>query len=200
MDGTTQFGRIVWPLIMCLLFQLSCTKSEEEEISRDSQIIEQGRYLVTIAGCHDCHTPKLYTDKGRILDQTRLLSGHPAEAALPEFDVNRVAPDDWILFNSHMTAAVGPWGVSFAANLTPDEETGMGLWSVEAFTASMRTGLHWGVGPQILPPMYWRNFSKASEKDLRAIFAYLKSVEPVKNDVPLPLTLEELSERSGAKD
>jgi hypothetical protein len=187
-------------LNICLISLSGCTGPEEKQIASGDQIVERGRYLVAITGCHDCHTPKVYTDKGRILDETRLLSGHPAEEGLPELDTRRVVPDDWILFNSHMTAAVGPWGVSFATNLTPDNETGIGRWTVEAFTASIRTGLHWGVGPQILPPMYWRNFSKANEQDLRAIFAYLKSVEPIKNDVPLSLTWEELTERSGAED
>lgn len=187
-------------LTICLLSQLNCMGPEEKEIAKEDQQIERGRYLVTIAGCHDCHTPKLFTDEGRILDNTRLLSGHPSEASLPDLDVSRISLDDWILFNKHMTAAAGPWGVSFAVNLTPDNETGLGLWTAEAFTASMRTGLHWGVGPQILPPMFWRNWSKTSEKDLRAIFAYLKSLKPIKNEVPLPLSREALVERSGSED
>jgi hypothetical protein len=195
MDGKMKFVWIVWPLTVCVLFQLSCTKSQEQEIAGDSQIIERGRYLVTIGGCHDCHTPKVFTDKGPVLDETRLLSGHPAEAGLPELDVSRIGPDGWILFNNHLTGTVGPWGASFAVNLTPDKETGIGRWTAEAFIESMRTGLHWGAGPPILPPMPWMNWAEAEEEDLRAMFAYLQSVEPIRNEVPLPLSLEELAER-----
>jgi len=181
-------------LTSCLLLLAGCSAAAEKLAVEDNeQAIETGRYLVTLGGCHDCHSPKVFTDKGPIPDEARLLSGHPADAKLPEFDVNSVRPDGWLLFNSHLTAAVGPWGVSYAVNLTPDLETGIGRWEEEAFIQSMRTGLHWGVGPPILPPMPWVNLSEAKDKDLRAIFAYLRSVKPVRNEVPAPMSLEEMA-------
>ena len=179
-------------LALCLLLQPACSQAEEEKTSQSDLFLERGRYLVTISGCHDCHTPKVFAEKGPVLDETRLLSGHPEDASLPEVDLSSVGPDGWILFNNHLTAAIGPWGISFAANLTPDKETGMGRWTAEAFIESMRTGLHWGAGPPILPPMPWMNWVEAEEEDLRAVFAYLQTLEPISNEVPLPRSMEEL--------
>jgi hypothetical protein len=84
------------------------------------------------------------------------------------------------------TAWAGPWGVSFTANLTPDEETGIGLWSEEEFIATLRTGRHLGRGREILPPMPWPVYGQLSDEDLGAIFAYLTSLPPVHNRVPAP--------------
>jgi hypothetical protein len=89
--------------------------------------------------------------------------------------------------NPHMTEWAGPWGVSFAANLTPDEVTGIGAWTPEVFIKAMRTGKHMGSGRPILPPMPWPGIGKMSDDDLRAIFAYLHTLKPVNNQVPLPV-------------
>ena len=162
--------------------------------SDTAEQVTRGKYLVQISGCHDCHTPKVFTEKGPILDESRLLSGHPSDLPLPELSQKMIQPGGWVLMNSHLTAAAGPWGVSYAVNLTPDLETGIGRWTVEAFIQSMRTGLHWGVGPAILPPMPWQNLAEMTEPDLHAIFAYLKSIKAVHNDVPAPLEFTELPE------
>ncbi len=153
--------------------------------------VERGKYLVTIMGCHDCHTPKVAAPDGLPMpDTARLLSGHPAELPYPTW-----APDD--LKNRHalalttpmLTAWAGPWGVSFAANLTPDKETGMAEWGEEAFIRAMRTGKHQGQpnGRDILPPMPWEDIKVATEEDLKAIWAYLRSLPPIKNQVPFPV-------------
>ena len=148
------------------------------------EMIERGRYLVTVAGCNDCHTPKVFSGGGMGLDESRLLSGHPAEVELPEFSFDQVGPGEWILFNEHLTAAVGPWGVSFSANLTPNEETGIGDWTEEEFIGAVRTGTHRGIGRPILPPMPWFNLVMATEGDLQAMFAYLMSIPAIENPVP----------------
>jgi len=51
----------------------------------------------------------------------------------------------------------------------------------------MRTGKHMGAGRQILPPMPWYTIGMSSDEDLKAIFAYLKSLPPVSNQVPQPI-------------
>ncbi|HSD27027.1 MAG TPA: hypothetical protein VLL75_06955 [Vicinamibacteria bacterium] len=85
------------------------------------------------------------------------------------------------------TAWAGPWGVSYAANLTPDENTGIGSWSEDTFVGALRTGRHMGVSRPILPPMPWEAFRNLTDEDLRSIYAYLKTVPPVRNRVPEPL-------------
>ena len=86
-----------------------------------------------------------------------------------------------------LTAWVGPWGTSFARNLTPDKETGLGSWTEEMFIKALRTGKDMGEGRPILPPMPWEDFGKSTDSDLKAVFAYLKSLKPVKNAVHDPI-------------
>lgn len=156
------------------------------------ELVDRGAYLVKLGGCHDCHSPKVFTDKGPMPDESRLLSGHPGELSLPSVDSGQIGPGKWILFNEHLTAAVGPWGATFAINLTSDEETGVGAWSEAVFVNGMRTGKHMGAGRPILPPMPWVNLAEATDEDLKAIFAYLMTVPPVKNQVPDPIPPDEL--------
>jgi len=148
------------------------------------EMIGRGRYLVTVGGCNDCHTPKVFSGGGMGLDESRYLSGHPADLEIPEFSFDQVGPGKWVLFNEHLTAAVGPWGVSFSANLTPDEETGIGDWTETEFIDGMRTGTHRGIGRPLLPPMPWFNLATATEEDLQAIFAFLMSIPAIDNQVP----------------
>jgi mono/diheme cytochrome c family protein len=150
-------------------------------------MIERGQYLVGVMGCNDCHSPKVFAGGGMSPDEARLLSGHPQDLELPAYSPDLVAPGQWLLFNAHLTATVGPWGVSFAANLTPDEETGLGDWTEEEFIATMRTGTHRGIGRPILPPMPWFNLAQATDQDLQAIFAYLQSIPAISNQVPDPI-------------
>ncbi len=153
-----------------------------------SRQIERGKYLVNIGGCNDCHSPKIYTSSGPIPDPSRLLSGHPASSTLPEVPKNVMGPQGWAaLTNSDFTAWAGPWGTSFATNLTPDEVTGTGAWLESSFISAMRSGRHMGTGRPILPPMPWQNIGELSDDDLRAIFAYLQSLKPINNMVPMPM-------------
>jgi hypothetical protein len=85
------------------------------------------------------------------------------------------------------TAWAGPWGVSYTANLTPDRNTGIGIWTEDMFIKSMRNGKHMGTSRTILPPMPWPWYAKMRDEELKAIFAYLKSIPPIQNHVPDPL-------------
>lgn len=175
-----------------MLFFLFIGRAQSTGEAAQKQLIERGRYLVDMGGCNDCHSPKTFTQMGPVPDTTRLLSGHPQHLALPEIPPGVVGPDKWVLFNMHSTASVGPWGASFAANLTPDKSTGIGLWKVKHFIGAMRNGKHMGSGRNILPPMPWFNLTGASDGDLTAIFAYLQSLPPIKNRVPAPIPPNEL--------
>ncbi len=147
--------------------------------------IERGAYLVKIGSCNDCHTPWKMGPKGPEPDMTRFLSGHPAELKMPP--APELGKGPWIATASGtMTAWAGPWGVSYTANLTPDPETGLGTWTEKTFIEALRTGRHLGKGRPILPPMPWYGIGQATDQDLKAVFAYLKSLPPVKNQVPQP--------------
>ena len=151
-----------------------------------AQQVEYGKYLVEIALCHDCHSPKVMTAEGPVPDRSRLLSGHPSDEKLPEISDKNILKG-YILFSSGFTAAVGDWGTSFAGNLTPDD-TGLGTWDLSRFEKALRHGKFKGLdnGRMLLPPMPWPQFSHLTDDDLAAIWAYLQTIPPVKNIVPAP--------------
>jgi mono/diheme cytochrome c family protein len=153
-----------------------------------SSDVKRGEYLVNFGGCNDCHTPKTMTPKGPEPDMTRALSGHPSATQVPPVPADALGPGKWMaVTNGDLSAWGGPWGVSFAANLTPDKRTGLGDWTVDQFIRTMRTGKHLGVGRDILPPMPWFSLAVLTDADLRAIFAYLRSIKPIENQVPAPI-------------
>ena len=148
---------------------------------------ERGRYLVGFGSCDDCHTPKVLTDSGPVLDMGRRLSGHRADEKIPAIPAGAVGRGQWgALGSTGFTAWAGPWGVSYAANLTPDA-TGTRGWTADQFIRTMRTGRHFGVGRRLLPPMPWFSLNNLTDDDLRSVFAYLQSLPPVQNRVPLPV-------------
>lgn len=149
-------------------------------------LVERGRYLVTASGCGDCHTPLTMGPNGPTPDTSRLLSGHPEALEMPPAPA--LPPGPWITtVSASMTAWSGPWGTSFTANLTPDDETGLGAWTEEEFVATIRNGRHQGVGRPLLPPMPVQVIANYSDDDLRAIFAYLQAIPAVHNRVPRPI-------------
>ena len=148
--------------------------------------VERGKYLVTVGGCNDCHTPLKMGPKGPEPDMSRMLSGHPDSFPIPA----GVAPvsDRWMMTAAASgTAFSGPWGVSFAANLTPEQNTGLGIWTEQMFMDTLRKGRHMGVSREILPPMPWFNYGKMTEEDLKSVYAFLRTIQPVHNRVPAPL-------------
>lgn len=148
--------------------------------------VERGQYLVKSIGCGDCHTPKKMGPHGPEEDDSRLLSGHPAGSALPP--PPNLGNGPWIAAAAwDLTAWSGPWGISYAINLTPDENTGIGSWSEETFVGALRTGRHMGVSRPILPPMPWQAFRNLSDEDLKSIYAYLRTIPPMKNRIPEPV-------------
>lgn len=145
--------------------------------------VKRGQYLVTIGGCNDCHTPFKMGPNGAEPDMSRALSGHPEGLVMPPAPKMGEGPWLWAGAATN-TAFAGPWGVSYARNLTPEKLTGTGIWTEEMFIQTLRTGKHWGVSRPILPPMPWQNYAQATDEDLKSIFAYLRTLPPVKNQVP----------------
>ena len=153
--------------------------------SNISARVERGAYLVSVIGCNDCHTPLKLGPKGPEPDMTRFLSGHPEQAGPLPAAAQAQGPWLWAGAATN-TAFSGPWGVSYAANLTPDRNTGLGIWTEDMFVAALRTGRHMGTSREILPPMPWPAFRNANDEDLKSIFAYLQSLTPITNHVPDP--------------
>lgn len=188
---------LVLALFATLLFS-SCKKdtyaktpenepAEELAAISKEDLIKRGAYLVNSIGCADCHSPKRMGERGPEFIPELHLSGYQQGNELPPISEDALAKG-WMLFNADLTAGVGPWGVSFAANLTSDE-TGIGNWSFEQFKTAIRKGKYKGLenARDLLPPMPWQNFAQLSDEDLEAMFEYLKSTKPVKNIVPAPI-------------
>jgi len=186
-------------MVLIPLLWMSCNQNKSREsknTTADSSTqnnnagfknqVEYGRHLVTIIGCNDCHTPKKMTAMGPVPDTSLLLSGHPAKIPFP--DVNRKEIEaKGLAVTGDLTAWAGPWGISYADNLTPDA-TGIGSWSKEQFFTAIREGKWKGLknSRELLPPMPWQEFRNMTDEELSAIFAYLKSIKPVQNIVPPP--------------
>ncbi len=171
-------GLVAIPATVILTTAKSVGESTASQIAR-------GKYLVSFGGCNDCHTPLKMTDKGPVPDFSRMLSGHPENLRLPQPDLK---PGPWLAATAGMTAWAGPWGISYTANLTPDQNTGLGIWTEEMFLKAMRTGRHMGAGREILPPMPWQSMSQLTDQDLKAIYSYLRTIPAVANHVPEPVS------------
>jgi mono/diheme cytochrome c family protein len=164
----------------------SATAAPQTATAAAGDQVARGQYLVTIAACNDCHTPFKMGPQGPEPDMERMLSGHPDHLQITVPAAMGEGP--WMMAgDTTNTAFSGPWGVSFAANLTPDENTGMGIWTEEQFVGALRTGKHWGQSRPILPPMPWPAYGQMTDEDLAAVFAYLRTIPPIVNRVPEPL-------------
>lgn len=182
MKPQTTICGVAFLFLIVLLFPSCTTKT------KGLSLIERGKYLVTVSSCNDCHTPKIFTPMGPMLDSTRMLAGHPANSPLPEIPNGVIGPSQWgALASNDLTAWAGPWGVSFAYNLTPDMKTGIGGWTEDLFIQTLRKGKFMGASRDILPPMPWQMIGQMTDDDLKAVFAYLKSLPPIENPIPPPL-------------
>ena len=125
-------------------------------VAADAQI-ERGKYLVTLGGCSDCHTPGNFLGHP---DMTRFLGGSDVGFAMP-------------------------MGVFVGRNLTPDPETGLGKWTRQQIVAALTTGVR-PDGRILAPIMPWRDIAQLKPDDVTAIAAYLQSLPPVRHAVPGP--------------
>jgi mono/diheme cytochrome c family protein len=138
------------------VISLSCaTQQLTPATMTQEQKVERGLYLTTIMGCNDCHTPGTFYGSP---DFGRKLSGSEL---------------GW----------VGPWGTTYARNLTPHAETGIGKWSEDDIVKTIRTGQR-ADGTEVLPPMPWPMYTNLTDEDAYSIAAYLKSLPEVMHKVP----------------
>ncbi|MDD2792209.1 MAG: diheme cytochrome c-553 [Sediminibacterium sp.] len=184
MKNTVIAGLLITSVIA---FTFACTNEPETvkvKVSKDS-LVQRGKYLVEVIGCGDCHTPKVMTPMGPVPDTALLLSGHRQN--LPEQEISQDAfKKGWVLFNGENTSLATPGFISYASNLTSDS-TGIGSWSFEQFKTALQKGKWKGLenSRPLFPPMPWQNFAKLKEEDVRAIYEYLQSTRPVKNQPPM---------------
>ncbi|HEY8969202.1 MAG TPA: diheme cytochrome c-553 [Puia sp.] len=170
-------------VMLTLVTNTACNETAARgEVKDSAQLVKRGEYLVSAMACDDCHSPKKMGPHGPELDMDRRFSGYPAGRPLPPIDTNTTK--QWALLNMD-GAAVGPWGVSFAANITSDP-TGIGNWKEDQFIRCLREGKWMGLpdARPLLPPMPWESFSKLNDEDLSAIYHFLKTTKPVNNTAP----------------
>jgi len=185
------------PVLVLGTVVISCTNhssgNEKTTASLDSAAkVKRGEYLVSIIGCDDCHSPKKMGPQGPEIIPELRLSGYPSSRPIQKADTQMVK-QGWMLMGSDLTSSVGPWGMSFAGNITSDE-TGIGNWTEENFIRALRKGKYKGLenSRSLLPPMPWFDFKNLTDEDRKSIFAYLKTVKPVENVVPIPRQLADL--------
>ncbi len=174
---------LVLASVVILGSSLSCQRAASAAARPSAtDVVARGHYLVEIAGCGDCHTPLKLGPNGPEPDISRALSGHPEDFVV---SAPPALGGGWMWAGSATnTAFAGPWGISYAPNLTPDQETGLGIWTEEMFVKAIREGKQYGNGRPLNPPMPWPAYSHLTDDDLKAMFAYLKTVKPVVNHVP----------------
>lgn len=174
--------------VILFLFVILNPESFADEFSKEriEQLeILQGQALSIENGCMHCHSPKIESEDDFIPDPERLFSGHPGNEKLPDIPEGLIGEGKWFgLYTTGFTAWGGPWGITYAANITPDKETGIGNWTEKNFISVLSLGIHSSLTRKIMPPMPWDEISLLSDRQLKAIFKYLQTVKPVKNKVP----------------
>ena len=148
---------------------------------------KRGEYLVTTGLCHDCHTPLVMGPDGPGPDMTRALSGHPQDIVVtapaprpgavgprPRSDPDRMvgALGRELHRQSHARSGNRRAARFHRAAVHPD--------------AAHRAGTR-ARGGQILPPMPWPLIGQMTDDDLKAVFAYLRQIPPLRNKVPDPI-------------
>ena len=191
---------LVFLALFAALYFTSCSNSNQKTNENNAAVktvspedmVKRGEYLVTIMGCNDCHSPKKMGPNGPEIIPELMLSGYPSDRPVVKFK-DPLLREGFGMFYPDLTAAAGPWGVSFAANLTPDQ-SGIGTWTEDQFKRALTQGKFKGIegARTLLPPMPWFNFTQLKDEDVSAIFAYLKSLKPVINVVPQPIPPDQM--------
>ena len=150
-------SRIIFRLGLAGMAFATFVMSSGNAVSQTTEI-ERGKYLVTLGGCNDCHTPGYFFGKP---DTTRRLGGSEVGFEIPGL------------------------GVFYGPNLTPDQDTGLGRWSTEEIATAITKGRR-PDGRELAPIMPWHAYANLTRQDVLAITNFLKSLPSVKNKVPGP--------------
>lgn len=148
-----------WDIVNFLLSRARKAPWEEggklEGPGHEADLLKRGRYLVHAEMCGLCHTE---VSPHGIYREDRYLAGG-------------------------MRVGAHPQGVFTSRNLTPDRETGLGDWSEQQIVDAIRLGRA-PAGPLNFWGMPWMYLHALDDDDALAIARYLKSLPPVKNEVP----------------
>lgn len=151
--------------VLCAVPILAAALAAPSPAAADEASVARGRYLVHIMDCTGCHT-------------TGALAGEPqADHFLAGSDIG---------FGGSAPMGEMTGGVVYPPNLTPDPETGLGRWTDEQIIAAFRSGRR-PDGRQLVPIMPWPSYAALTDEDARAIVDYLRTLEPVKHQVPAPV-------------
>ncbi|MGE5220202.1 MAG: hypothetical protein ACM3SP_24635 [Chloroflexota bacterium] len=139
----------------------------------EAELIARGRYIATaIQGC-GCHT----REKS---DGSKDENWHYAGSPNPTPPAGPPANAGWSSLR---------WKKIYARNITPDPETGIGKWTEVDFIRAMRTGIT-PDGRLLDTQMPWNAFQKITDRDLKSLWAYLRTIKPIKNMPPQNIPAE----------
>ncbi len=174
------------------LIAMSCRQKPATEVAYSPERLEMGQAIVEGWNCTFCHTPQIQGPGGNfIADLKRFMSGHPSDEEIPAVPDMVMTSPEWMEFLDNLGSTV--WATDnllvFSANLTPDDETGIGTWTETEFVETIRQGRHRGIERRIKYPMPWRELSEVSDEELLSVYEYLMSLEPVNNNVPASIVL-----------
>ncbi len=152
------------------------SSEDEPEMTEEEALIAHGEYIAYIAGCISCHSPyqEDYADFSALTIEQAI---DVSLFTLETLDLEEMA------FAGGRPFDLGPAGLILSRNITPHEETGIGSWTDEEIEASIRIGVT-PDGYRLFPLMPYRNYFNMAEDDMQALIAYLRSIEPVENEVP----------------
>lgn len=132
-------------------------KAEHTPIPDKNNLVEYGKYIINAAACIDCHTPQ---EKGQFIEEL-------SYAGNMEF--------------------ILPKGIVRSANITPDKKTGIGNWTEEMFLARFQAIKDSAFAAQDVSnfntAMPWHVYKNMDEYDLKSIYAYLRTLEPIEHNV-----------------
>lgn len=161
--------------LMTMLFMMVAATSAGATEDLQDDKIEHGKYIATIAGCTACHTPlkpEYQNPQSLTLEQIQTLAFNDLAAA-----------DQSKLMAGGRLFDLGPAGIVFTRNITPDDETGIGTWTDDQIKLAVKTGVS-ADGEVLFPVMPYHVYSGMADEDLEAVIAYLHSLEAVSNQVP----------------
>jgi mono/diheme cytochrome c family protein len=162
-------------LVLTGLLMMILASSARASASQQDDLIAQGKYIATISGCTSCHTPlkaEYQNPQTLTLEQIQTLAFNETQAT-----------DQTRLMAGGRAFDLGPAGMVFTRNITPDAETGLGTWTDDQIKVAIKTGID-NEGKLLFPVMPYHVYNGMADTDLEAVVAYLHSVDAVNNEVP----------------